>query len=83
MAKFTNDDFIKVGDKYLLKNSNSLLFNEKEKENIIANDKYLTGLMDITSNECQCKKKNVQKVELENEKPNDVDVVKKTTTIKK
>lgn len=40
MGKITRNDFIKIGNRYLLKNSNSVYVNEAEMQKIIANNSY-------------------------------------------
>lgn len=88
MAKFNEDSFIKINDnKYLLKDSNGLYFSKKEKNNIINDDNYLKGLLDITSNGCQ--KDNIIKNEnkpvevVENDKGIGHNSIKKAKSVKK
>lgn len=70
-------DFIKMGDKYLIKNSNGIIVDEKEKLKL-ENDEMV--IKDVESNLCQketTKKisKNKKKLEELNDKP-----IEKTTT---
>lgn len=88
MGKFNENSFIKINDnKFLLKDSNGLYFNKKEKDNIINDDNYLIGLLDITSNCCQ--KNNIKKVEekpvevVENDKAIGHNSIKKAKSVKK
>ena len=84
MGKITRNDFIKIGNRYLLKNSNSVYVNEAEMQKMIADNSYLENVIDITSNESQGKRKNNKKEVTENEtEPITTDVVKKTVTTKK
>lgn len=80
MKKITENSFIKMGNRYLLKDSNSLYFSEIEKNKIIEDNSILEVLIDISSNECQGKRK-IKKNVSENE-PIKPDAVKETTTIK-
>lgn len=76
MGKITRNDFIKIGNRYLLKNSNSVYVNEAEMQKIIADNSY-----DAVIEE---KRKDDKKVVTENEaEPITTDVVKKTVTTKK
>lgn len=84
MGKVTRNDFIKIGNRYLLKNSNSVYVNEAEMQKMIADNSYLENVIDITSNECQGKRKNNKKEVTENEtEPITTDVVEETITTKK
>ena len=76
MGKITRNDFIKIGNRYLLKNSNSVYVNEAEMQKIIADNSYDAVIVE--------KRKNDKKVVTENEaEPITTDVVKKTVTTKK
>ena len=69
MGKTTRNDFIKIGNRYLLKNSNSVYVNEAEMQKIIADNSYNEDEIEVV---------------IENEaKPITTDVVKKTVTTKK
>lgn len=84
MGKVTRNDFIKIGNRYLLKNSNSVYVNEAEMQKMIADNSYLENVIDITSNESQGKRKNNKKEVTENEaEPITTDVVEETITTKK
>lgn len=63
MKQFTKEDFIKIGNRYLLKNSCGKYYNRNQYEKMISNEE--------------------KKVEKENGKSSKVDLVKKTTAIKK
>lgn len=77
MGKITRNDFIKIGNRYLLKNSNSVYVNEAEMQKIIADNSYNDAVIEE-------KRKDDKKVVTENEaKPITTDVVKKTVTTKK
>lgn len=67
MGKITRNDFIKIGNRYLLKNSNSVYVNEAEMQKIIAG-KRKDDKKVVTENEAG---------------PIKTDVVKKTVTTKK
>lgn len=67
MGKITRNDFIKIGNRYLLKNSNSVYVNEAEMQKIIE-EKRKDDKKVVTENEAE---------------PNTTDVVKKTVTTKK
>ena len=67
MGKITRNDFIKIGNRYLLKNSNSVYVNEAEMQKIIE-EKRNDDKKVVTENEA---------------KPITTDVVKKTVTTKK
>ena len=68
MGKITRNDFIKIGNRYLLKNSNSVYVNEAEMQKIIADNSYNDAVKVVTENEAE---------------PITTDVVKKTVTTKK
>nr|DAP56966.1 MAG TPA: hypothetical protein [Caudoviricetes sp.] len=77
MGKITRNDFIKIRNRYLLKNSNSVYVNEAEMQKIIADNSYNDA-------EIEEKRKDDKKVVTENEaEPITTDVVKKTVTTKK
>lgn len=68
-------EFIKVGDKYIIKDSCGVIVDEKEKKQL---EKRNDILKDITSNECQGKKKKTEtKKEIVEEKENAI--VEETT----
>lgn len=68
MGKITRNDFIKIGNRYLLKNSNSVYVNEAEMQKIIIEEKRKDDKKVVTENEAE---------------PITTDVVKKTVTTKK
>lgn len=77
MGKITRNDFIKIGNRYLLKNSNSVYVNEAEMQKIIAdnsnNDEVIEG-----------KRKNTKKVVNANDDtPIEPDVIEETITTQK
>ena len=77
MGKITQNDFIKIGNRYLLKTSNSVYVNESEMQKIIADNSYNDAVIEEKRNDDK-------KVVTENEtKPITTDVVKKTVTTKK
>lgn len=77
MGKIKRNDFIKIGNRYLLKNSNSVYVNEAEMQKIIADNSYNDAVIEEKRNDDK-------KVVTENEaKPITTDVVKKTVTTKK
>jgi hypothetical protein len=77
MGKITRNDFIKIGNRYLLKNSNSVYVNEAEMQKIIADNSYNDAVIEEKRNDDK-------KVVTENEaKPITTDIVKKTVTTKK
>lgn len=77
MGKITRNDFIKIGNRYLLKNSNSVYVNEAEMQKIIADNSYNDAVIEKKRND---DKKVVTKNEAETIT---TDVVKKTVTTKK
>lgn len=77
MGKITRNDFVKVGNRYLIKNSNSIYVSQKDMENIINDNSYLNAMIDITSNECQ--ERNIVKHATKSTSTNNI---KKTRTTK-
>lgn len=43
MKKFKKEDFMKVGERYLLKNSNAIYYSKEEMEKLIAEKKVVTN----------------------------------------
>lgn len=86
MKKFTKDDFIKVGNKYMLKDSQSVYFDEKEVEMIIDDEEMFDILEKVnkghTCNCCEIKEE-IKEEEKDNGKKNGTNIVKKTTKFKK
>lgn len=77
MGKITQNDFIKIGNRYLLKNSNSVYVDEAGMQKIIADNSYNDAVIVEKRNDNK-------KVVTENEaKPIATDVVQKTVTTKK
>lgn len=86
MKKFTKDDFIKVGNKYMLKDSQSVYFDEKEVEMIIDDEEMFDILEKVNKGHtCNCCgiKEEVKEEEKDNGKENGINIVKKTTKFKK
>lgn len=71
-------EFIKVGDKYIIKDSCGVIVNEKEKKQL---EKRNDILKDITSNDCQGKKKKNKKVVEEKIVEEDNDAIIEETTV--
>ena len=77
MGKITRNDFIKIGNRYLLKNSNSVYVDEAGMRKLIADNSYNDTVIEEKRNDNK-------KVVTENEaKPIATDVVQKTVTAKK
>lgn len=86
MKKFTKDDFIKVGNKYMLKDSQSVYFDEKEVEMIIDDEEMFDILEKVNKGHtCSCCeiKEEIKEEDKDNGKKNGTNIVKKTTKFKK
>lgn len=71
-------EFIKMGDKYLIKNSNGIIVDEKEKLKL-ENDELV--IKDVSSNNCQ--KETTKKISSNKRKIKDIEDIEKTKSIKK
>lgn len=71
-------EFIKMGDKYLIKNSNGIIVDEKEKLKLENNE---LVLKDVSSNNCQ--KETTKKISSNKRKIKDIENIEETKSIKK
>lgn len=77
MGKITRNDFIKIGNRYLLKNSNSVYVNEAEMQKMIADKSFSNAVI-------EGKRKNDKKVVADNDtKPIENNVIEETITTQK
>ena len=67
-------EFVKVGDKYLVKGSNSLIVDEEEKLKLERNEL-------IVNNDCGCMTENIKKVSKINKKLNKIEKEKATKEV--
>ena len=75
MRGVLNMEFIKVGDKYLLKGSNSVILSEEEKL------KYEKNELILNNNDCDCEVEKIKKVSKINKKIKEIEKEKATKEV--